>query len=322
MSENVCDICKCKVKLSNNLMRMQHVNGKKHQRKLEILNRQKKQLKHGTAEYFMKHNSSSRKGNPQDTTRDAVHKFMKEDKDKRETTDKLMKRLDRLVDKREQREQREEREKRGEPTQTSIHQYSKHPYQSTVDMCPYSIRGILKMLDPQILEYLKELIDIYPECIEMFDDGRFKPILIQNGDNIITLLRFIFNPGNSIKDAFEIFYDNSTMRVYFAELSGKLFGLPFSIRHKIYKFPQKYNLKIFIELFRRYTSDVTTSMDKVCDKIEQIHQYNKISIELESGNMNSAQFLINQNNNERAAFLESTFLEARNSWNKNISKMA
>ena len=45
--------------------------------------------------------------------------------------------------------------------------------------------------------------------------------------NLILKFKFI--------NAFEIYYNHSTMRVYFADLTSKLFGLPFNIKYKMYK---------------------------------------------------------------------------------------
>lgn len=320
-SKNFCNVCDCKVKLVNERMQQQHINGKKHQRKLEILNHKKKQQMYGTAEYFMKHESEiipkQKFNSPFEST-------------ERQNPDKAMKKSDRLIDEKG----RVQTDHTKTLTQSDITSYVKETKSSyhhlITEMCPYGIQETLKALDIQSLEYLKQIMNISPRCIKLLDNKRYKPILDRCGDNMITLLKFIFVPGHSLKEGFEIFYNHNIMRVYFADLASMLFGMPFSIRHKIYKLPRKHNINVFCALFKQCDriadnetyKDAKSKIGIVYDKIEQIYKYNKIALQIENVDISEAQYWINKNYSQRSEFLEDMYLEGRDRWNDTIAKMA
>lgn len=288
---NYCDVCNCKVNFKDSKTKEQHINGRKHQSRLNRQEEESKQLKYGTAEYFMKHESK---------------------KSVKEKVSKAMKKLDRNL---------------SIDVDTSkcknIESYAKSKYEKMFDMCPPNIVNPLKKLDYSSLELVKELLDICPRCIDMFKNRRFIKILRGNeGDNIIQLLYYSLKPGYSIPDSFEIFYNHSTMRVYFADLLSQLFDFPFTIKYKMYQMSREYNIKIFSQLFNRYTNKNDAKIEIICSKIDQMHKYYHLMKDMETGNSIRAQHKINKNNNERSAFLEETFLEARNRWDKNVADMA
>ena len=182
------------------------------------------------------------------------------------------------------------------------------------------IRLLKNNKDESLFISIKEMLNSKDAIIalNMFDNPRFNTILNEN-EHIIDIICAIFNNNNlSTNDAFDIFYNHETMKIYFTDLICILFNIPFSVKHKIYKLPRNYEIKIFVQLFRRYKNKRDTNINTVCAKIEQIYKYSRIEHAIKKGDTNYAQFMINENNDERASFLEDTFVEARNSWNSKI----
>lgn len=182
--------------------------------------------------------------------------------------------------------------------------------------------NVVKCLSASTINSLNQFTnnELLMNALKMLDDKRFIPILQNNADNVIDILKaiYVYPSHLSIAEAFEIFYNHNEMRIYFVDLCCKAYELPFSTRHKMYKLSRNGIISVICPLFKRYVTSKIPSNEKIIDKINQVYDYEKISNAIDNGNVDYAQFQIQENYNNNAAYNEQIFCEARELWNSHI----